>query len=484
MRVGRVLPLFGESTFSKSAVVTRQRRLNVYFEQRKDADKTKVAIYGTPGLVKQFSVSTPLGVPVRGMMGTQNSLYVVAYNQFQDIKGNGAAQFTGSLASNSGQCSLAVNATFNQVLIVDGVSGYLYTPLTSIATLPASFPNGARTLTFVSDFFVAEQPGSPYFWVSNANDGSTWNSLAFAAASAFPDTILAVDNLAGNLITFSQQHMEFWQASGNVPQPFVPIQSAANEWGLAAIFSRAHLAESIIFLAQNREGQVQFVQLSGFGYKIISDPDIESIVNGFDTVSDAVALSYGIDTHKFYQVSFPTANRTFLYDTSSGIWSEAQTGASLSPVRHTANLSAYYAGRTLVSDYATNAVYSFDPNTYTDNGATIAREIITRHVLSDFDRIRISSLYLDMETGVGLQSGQGVLPQLMVSYSKDNGRTWSSERWVSPGAVGNYLARVILRRFGSTRDATFKFRMTDPVKFVITNGALKVKATAQMRKAA
>ena len=470
----KVVPLFGSGIANKSYVVTRQRRLNVYFERREDKDKTAVAVYGTPGLVAAFQLSTPLGLPVRGLLGTQTALYVVAYNQFQSVTSTGVSLFTGTMGTTVGQCSLAFNTT--QVVIVDGVAGYLYNPaLVTFAAIGASFPSGAKTVTFVSSFFVVEQPGSQQFWVSNANDGSVWNALAFASASSFSDNILAVDNLQGNLLLFAQQHMEFWQNVGTTPQPFAPILSAANEFGLAAIFSRAHVDQSLIFLAQTREGQVQFVQVRGFNAAVISDPDIGSIINGFSSVSDAVAMSYEVDEHKFYQVSFPTANRSFLFDVSTGIWSEMQTGSSVIPARHLGNLSTYYAGKTLVSDYASNQVYTLSSSAYTDNGQVIIRELITRHVLSGFNRIRISSLYLDMETGVGLQAGQGSNPQIMLQYSKDNGRTWSAERWASSGLVGNYIARVIWRRFGSTRDATFRIRMSDPVKFVITEGAMKIR---------
>ena len=469
-----IVPLFGASTRAKSPVVTVQRRLNVYFENRKDGDKTKVACYGTPGLSPNFTLSTPGGLPVRGMLGTQSSLYLVAYNQFQSVNNSGAPIFTGSVGTTAGNCSLATNGL--QVLIADGAVGYIYTiGAGTFAALPASYPAAARTNTFVSSFFVAESPGTQQFFVSAANDGSTWNALSTASASAYSDNILAVDNLAGNLLTFSEQHMEFWQNAGLSPEPFVPILSAANEYGLAAIWSRAHVAESIIFLAQNREGQRQVVQMQGFNPVVISDPDIESLINSFATVSDAVALSYGIDQHKFYQLSFPTANRSFLYDTSTGLWSEAQTGTSVQPVRHTSNFSTYFQGQTVVSDFATNQVYRFDPNVYTDNGTTIIREVDTRHILSSFNRMRVACLYLDMETGVGLQVGQGSNPQIMLQYSKDNGRTWSAERWTELGAVGLYSTRVIWRRFGSTKDATFRIRMSDPVKFVITEGAMKVR---------
>ena len=462
----------------KSYVVTRQRRLNVYLENRQDGDKTRVAVFGTPGLVASFQAATPLSQPLRGLLGTQSALYLVSYNQFQSVTSTGAVLASGMLGTTGGLVSLAFSPT--QVVIADGSAGYLYTPATmAFTTIGASFPNGARTVTFVAGFFVAEQPGTAQFWVSDVNDGSTWDALAFASATSYSDNILAVDNIAGNLILFSQLHTEFWQNVGASPEPFAPILSAANEFGLAAIFSRAHVNQTIIFLAQSREGQVQFVQLTGYSAAVISNPDLEYIINQFSVVSDAVGLSYEADTHKFYQVSFPTANRSFLYDTSTGLWSDVQTGPSVTPSRHWGNLSTYFAGKTLISDFATNQVYTTSPTQYTDNGQIVIREVVTRHILSDFNRVRISLVYIDMETGVGLQTGQGVNPQIMLQYSKDNGRTWSAERWVTSGLVGQYLTRVLWRRFGSTRDATFRIRMSDPVKFVITEGAIKLAERPQ-----
>jgi len=476
------MPLFGAGTYAKSAVVTRQRRLNVYLENRRDKDKTRIAIYGTPGLVSSFTTTTPSGLPLRGFQGTSTALYLAAYNQFQSVAANGSVLASGTLNTTSGLVSIAYSST--QVVIVDGNTGYTYTPSTNTFAQIPSFPAiGARTVTFVSGFFVAEQPGTQTFWVSNAFDGTTWNALSFSNASSDSDNILAVENLNGNVVIFMQQGQEFWQNQGLVPQPFAPILSATNTWGLGAIFSIVHVPaandqDSLIFLAQSTSGQVQCVQINGFSPTVISDPDVESIWNSFSVTSDATAYSYQIDTHRFYQLNFPTANRSFLYDVSTGVWSEVQTGPSVTPSRHTGNLGTYYAGQTLVADYATNQVYSISPNVYTDNGQTTIRQIITRHVLSNFNRIRVSMLYLDMETGVGLQSGQGSNPQIMLEYSKDNGRTWSAQRWASSGLVGNYIARVIWRRFGCTRDATWRITMSDPVKFVITDGAFRMRAAA------
>jgi len=91
----------------------------------------------------------------------------------------------------------------------------------------------------------------------------------------------------------------------------------------------------------------------------------------------------------------------------------------------------------------------------------------------------IDELYFDMETGVGLESGQGSSPQIMIACSKDNGRTYSTDRYMDLGTTGTYLDRVITRQWGSARDFVFKIQMTDPVKFVLNDGAITMREKPQ-----
>lgn len=53
---------------------------------------------------------------------------------------------------------------------------------------------------------------------------------------------------------------------------------------------------------------------------------------------------------------------------------------------------------------------------------------------------------------------------VLVSYSKDNGRTWSSWKQRSLGELGNYVKQVRLGPFGQARSFRFKIRVTDPVR--------------------
>ena len=77
-----------------------------------------------------------------------------------------------------------------------------------------------------------------------------------------------------------------------------------------------------------------------------------------------------------------------------------------------------------------------------------------------------------METGVGLQSGQGIDPQIMMQYSDDGGRTWSSELWRDIGAVGKYKTRVKWNKLGVARDRVYMVEMTDPVFIQINEAVL------------
>jgi len=52
--------------------------------------------------------------------------------------------------------------------------------------------------------------------------------------------------------------------------------------------------------------------------------------------------------------------------------------------------------------------------------------------------------------------------------SKDGGKTYGLEQWRSIGKIGKFNTRAVWNRLGRAREWTFKFRVTDPIKVVIT----------------
>ena len=471
--------IFGEGIYSKSAVVTRQRRLNCYLEVRKDGDKSTIVLYGTPGMGLAFNASTPQNNPARGLIGNQSALYEVAVNQFLSLSSTGARQFTGAIGTASGSVSMALNPT--QVIIVDGSAGYIFTPAgPTLAQIGGAFPNGARTVAQCNGFFLCELPGTNEVFVSALNDGTTWNGLSFFPAVQYTDGVVAVDALGGLVVVFSTGHLEFWQNVGATTEPFQYITNSALEYGLGAVFARAHAADSIIFLAYTREGGYQVARIYGYQVKIVSTPDIDNIIQAVAAavgVADATMLVYQQDSHKFVQLTLPSANnglgRSLLYDVTEDTWGETQTGiAPGAGARHIGNISATAFGRTYIADYSNGNVYIPSPQVFQDNGNIILRELVTRTGINDFNRYRVAAMYFDMETGVGLSNPalQGYNPVVTVERARDM-RNFGPARIVQLGQQGQHTTRVMTRRWGTGRAFTFRLRMTDPVPFVVTAGA-------------
>jgi hypothetical protein len=145
----------------------------------------------------------------------------------------------------------------------------------------------------------------------------------------------------------------------------------------------------------------------------------------------------------------------------------------------------------IVGDYQNGLIYKFDLERYSDAtlvGSTIYpspqkwlrswRALPTGQ--NDLKRTSHHSLQLDCESGVGINSGQGDDPQVMLRWSDDGGHTWSSEHWSPMGKIGAYYQRVFWRRLGMTlklRDRVYEISGTDPVKVCIMGAELIISGT-------
>lgn len=116
------------------------------------------------------------------------------------------------------------------------------------------------------------------------------------------------------------------------------------------------------------------------------------------------------------------------------------------------------SGIAIYSTGGTPVVPSFNTTTRTIRRMRRAPHLVTENIWQFFHKFE---LYL--QTGVGLETGQGIDPQLMLRVSFDGGRTWSNERWVTAGNLGKYTTRAEWRRLGRGRDAVFEVTVSDPV---------------------
>lgn len=459
------VPLFGVGLRGKSPVVSGQRRINCYVEIQKEEDKTRLAIYGTPGL----SLFSDTGsYPWRGAREEGDLVYFVSGDKFQSMNAAGAVTELGSVATSSGFVGIESNG--NEIGIVDGANGYTYNKTTGVFAqiAAAGFPSGAKTLAYQGGYFIAENQGSGQYNISGLYDATSWDALDFSSAEESPDELIRVFAIHGQLVLFGNYTTEFAANVGSTDFPFQPVKGAAQEVGLAARWSIAKMDQGVMFLGRTRLGQVQVMRL--IGYQVAPQPDLEfdSIINGYANTADATAYSEMRGGHPIYRINFPSEGTSWEFDVTTAAWSERTSGTG----RHRGELSAGFLGDVLITDFEDGRVYRSDPEVYTDAGETIERQIETRHFFKDYDRVIVDRLVADFETGVGLVTGQGMHPEVMLQISNDNGRTWGHERWESMGAIGEYSARVRWARLGLGRDFVFRFRMSDPVKFALSGGSI------------
>ena len=452
------VPLFGIGQDGKSHTVTAQQHVNLYAEIT--SDKSQIAFYGTPGTTLRKSFGD---TPVRGWIAIDDLYYLVHRGTLYSVNNAGTATSLGTLNTIAGRVDMAYNGTL--ILIVDGTNGYTFTisGSTFAQIVDADFPNGANTCTWLDGQFVVDSgTGSEQFFTSPT--GTAWDALDFASAESNPDGIVRVFSDNGEIIIGGSNTTEFWGNVGAADFSFAAIKGSTQEIGLAARWSMCKFNSGIAAVMKPNAGQVQVMFISGYVPKPISTQEVDSIINGYATVSDATAYAYMLGGHPMLQVNFPTPQESWLYDASTGMWSRLEYG--LEGARHRGELQLDYLNKTIIADYSTGDIYNLRSDTYTDNGEAIARELVTRHLFKGNKRTPIHQLYVDMQVGVGLATGQGSNPQVMLQISKNNGASWGAELWREIGAVGNYLQRVVWRRLGIARDWLFKLRITDPVKVV------------------
>lgn len=460
------LPIFGSGIRGKTPTLNSERRVNCYYEIIDDENRTKLTILGTPGTSLYSNVGS---TPPRAGYVFNNLIFTVCGPSIYSLDLAGNKTLIGSLNTNNGFVTMSDNGT--QLAIVDGKDGWIYTiPNGSFQQIPTTdgFPEGCTTIAFLDGRFLAEKPGTGQFFASDSYNGLSWDALNFATAESLPDNVIAVDTDHGSALLWGSLSIEYWQNTGTLGFPFAPLRAATQQWGLAAKWSRAKFNDTMVFLAQNLQGQCQVMMLQNFVPVRISTHNIESIINSFPIINDAIGMSYMVNGHSMYQITFPGLNRSFLYDGTSNLWSETKTGVGLTG-RHIANQAFTYNSRNYVTDSTSGNILLLSDDIFTDNGQPIKREIWTRHIENDGNIGSVDEVELILQNGVGLANGQGRYPEIMMQKSIDGGNTFQmAERKVMFGASGQFRGpRAIFRRCGAGESMVLKFSMTDPVRFAI-----------------
>lgn len=504
-------PILGSSYVTRSVNAADNRMVNLFPEVIPEGGKEPGFLNRAPGLNFLQTVGTG---PIRGLWVAKIStsvFYVVSGVQVYKLSSTtgtptliGTVSGTGpvSIADNGAQIFFACNGPSFIYNINTGVFGPITDP---------DFP-GAVTVGFLDGYFVFNEPNSQKIWVTALLDGYDINALDFASAEGSPDGLVAVSVDHREAWLFGSDSVEVWYDAGLADFPLTRIQGAFNELGCAAAFSVAKLDNTLFWLGTDARGQGIVYKANGYNGQRVSTHAVEWQIQQYGNISDAIAYTYQQDGHSFYVLTFPSANATWVYDAATQAWHERAGWDNGSFTRHRSNCQCNFVGNIIVGDYQNGNIYTFDLDTYADNGQ-IQRWLRSWRALptgtNTLKRTAQHSLQLDAQAGALLtpiteyvylttEDGFKLItesydnlvdettlsvnppPQFMLRWSDDGGHTWSNEHWAQGGAVGAYGTRIFWRRLGMTlklRDRVYELSGTDPIQIAIMGADLVMSPT-------
>lgn len=455
---------------SSSLPISAQRAVNCYAEaQPKDA-KTQVALLGCPGII---DFATCGAGPVRGMHTMAGVLYVVSGQRLYSVSRVGVATDIGGNISGSGIVSMDDNGT--QLVIVNGVNGYVYSATIGFVLISDPDFVAANTVAFLDQRFVFDQIGENKFSASELLDGSSYDALAFASAETRPDEVVAVVPNKQILLVCGIESIEPWQNVGAANFPWERVPGAVIERGLAEPHAICKADNSVYFMGDDRV----FYRLDGLSPVRVSTHALEEQWRNYIDLEGMFCLSYSWNGHKFIAVTFPSANATVEMDIATGLWHDRESwdmnNRPLGRWRANCHVTAY--DHELIGDAYSGKIGRLANDTYTEFGNTTQLLATSPPIHSDRKRVFIPKLEMDIEAGVGLTSGQGVNPQVMLRISRDGGRTYgAAQRWRSMGKKGQTYRRMRWPKLGNAREWVFEVTISDPVrrKIIAANADVNV----------
>ena len=478
------MPILGQAYVARSVNAADNRMVNLFPEVTPDNGKDAGFLNRAPGLRLLATLGTG---PVRGLWQYNGYGYVVSGITLYKID---AAWNVTALGTVSGTGPVSMSDNGAVLFIACNGPSYTYFDRTGdFRQITDSNFEGAVTVGYLDGYFVFNPPNSQKVFVVETLVPAgyiyplVFDALTYASAEGSPDGLVSIIIDHREAWLFGTNSVEVWYDAGNVDFPLERIQGAFNEIGCAAPYSVAKLDNGIFWLGADARGNGIVYRANGYTGQRVSTHAIEFAIQSYPTISDAIAYTYQQEGHAFYVLLFPTGNATWVYDVATGAWHERAGFSNGQFMRHISNCQMNYNNEIVVGDYANGNIYAFDLDVHADNGAE-QKWLRSWRALppgqNNLTRTAQHVVQLDCESGVGLNTGQGSNPQVMLRWSDDGGHTWSNEHWASMGGIGAYGTRVIWRRLGMTeklRDRVYEVSGTDPVKIAIIGAELTVSGT-------
>jgi hypothetical protein len=469
----------GPSNPAQSPIADCERTVNWYLERGALGD----ALYPTPG---QSLFLTTADLEPRGGISVNSLTYAVIGTGFYELSSNGTSTLRGRVAQDGNPATLHYNGiTGGQILICSGTNAYCYTIATT--TLTQVLTSEATMGGMVNSRFLAFNKVNGKVRLSALNDGTTWDPTLFFQRSAAADPWQAMVVVGSEIALIGEYTGEFWYDAGTFPQPFALIPGSLFNYGTASTFSVAVVGDYLMWLAKSRNGAGTIVAAKGYTPQPVSNFAVENAIATYERngqISDCEILAYEQLGHQFACFSFPSARATWCVDLSMQMaWHERGTYDTANGRYNVwgPRVHLYAFNKHLVGNRGSGAIAILDPIYGSEATGDIIRRLRIPPPLyaTSRERLTVNRLQVMAEAGLGLTTGQGSDPKVMLRTSRDT-KTWGSEMQASAGKLGDYRRRIVWNRLDSSDSLWVpEISVTDPIPWRLTGAEIDGSGFAQ-----
>ncbi len=467
------VPILGNPYEGQSIIDSGQECINLYGEFNKNPQApSPITYYLTPGLI---NFASAMAGKVRcTYRSTLDTAYVVIDTTVYLMLRNGALSVIGTVTDLPTQIIMADNGLV--VILVDGTSGWVIDMATNnFAQITDPNFYGAAFVVLLDTFFVFNRPSTNQFYISLSQPDyaliiadAAFDPLDIAAKSGSADWIVGITTVHKELWLIGQLTTEVWIGTGAADFYFQLQQGAYIDHGCAAAYSITATDVLVFFIMRDRAGNCMIVRGGGYQLEDISTPFIVAELKSYTDISDAIGFTFQINDHAFYALAFPTANKTWLYELKTQMWSRwSWTDADGNFDRHRANCAMFVYDKNYVGDWQNGNIYELSAITYDDAGNQIVRVRTAPHFMGpEFNRVNYISVDADMEAGTSSQIDTTIdeLPMVSLSWSDNRGKSYGYPVEQSLGNEGEFPTVISWNRLGQGRDRIFKLQWSAAIK--------------------
>ena len=239
----------------------------------------------------------------------------------------------------------------------------------------------ADMFTFLNDYILFNESSSNRIRmisaVADSLDTPVYQDGMFFSPQASADRLVALVAQNGELNLHGPKSLEYWRFDGTKAFPEVPfsrVSGAYLEYGCASPGTLLKFDNTLFWLDPLK----RVVQLSGRSPTIISTP-IDGWLRTITTLNDSFAFM--VD-RRFYCLTFPTDDYTFVYDMITGTWSKWSYWKTDHYERFLGANSVYCPewNMNFVGSRNEGRIFQYDKNLVTDNMGPIRMLYRTAHM--------------------------------------------------------------------------------------------------------